>query len=449
MRVLWGLSALALVLVVSGTAPAATSDACGPEVARSDDQPQWSPDGTRVALVRRQDFDCPSGPTATFELETVAATGSEPTQLTTLSYPSTPPAWSPQGDRIAIVDDDIARIVDTHGRDVVAVPVPFCCTSPPSWSPDETHIAVGTLVVDAATGDARTLDGPVYGKAAWSPDSRRIAYLALDGLEVASIDGSERNWIGPGGGSGGSVHWSPDGAWIAYEIEHEFRFVHPDGSGYRFMPDEGVLLGWRPDSRAVLDYVPDDQRLLAIDRDDGHATPVGSSPREPASFSWTRMAALYVAMDLCPRPGIFLKPALGLEQRLTNDCVIRGTPGADRLVGTSLPDALVGGAGNDALLGLGGDDILVGGRGNDRISGGEGDDIAYGDAGDDTISSETVFGGRGHDVLTVGTDPRWPAKVVQARDHERDVIRCPLGQWPGPTLAVDKIDRTSSRCYGT
>jgi hypothetical protein len=257
-------------------------------------------------------------------------------------------------------------------------------------------------------------------------------------------------WAAPGGsGLNGRALWSPDGTRIAYQQSNEVQFVDPDGGHALFFPEEGTIVAWTPDSRAVLVWVPDDGRLVTIDDRSGAASPIGRSRWYPVSFTWTRRASVYQDVDLCPRPGIFTQILDGQPRRVTNDCVIRGTARADRLFGTSLPDVLIGGGGNDKIYGLGGDDVLLGGRGNDSLAGDAGDDVAYGDAGDDTVSAETVFGGSGHDLLTLGTDPHWGAKAVRARDGQRDVIRCPLGQWPGPQLVVDRIDRIDPRCYGT
>jgi hypothetical protein len=65
------------------------------------------------------------------------------------------------------------------------------------------------------------------------------------------------------------------------------------------------------------------------------------------------------------------------------------------------------------------------------------------------VSAETATGGSGRDTLIVGSNPEWPAKEVHAHEGQRDIVRCPLGQWPGPFIFADRIDRISSRCYGT
>jgi Ca2+-binding RTX toxin-like protein len=105
---------------------------------------------------------------------------------------------------------------------------------------------------------------------------------------------------------------------------------------------------------------------------------------------------------------------------------LRGTPGADTLLGAALDDTIDGGdgadiidggAGNDRLVGgdesmagIGddirggaGNDQLHGGAGEDRLDGGEGDDMLYGDGGNDRLNgglgNDRLEGGDGNDTL--------------------------------------------------
>lgn len=72
---------------------------------------------------------------------------------------------------------------------------------------------------------------------------------------------------------------------------------------------------------------------------------------------------------------------------------LRGTDGADTLIGhDQLGDAIYGRAGDDTLSGGGGLDDLHGGLGNDVLDGGLGFDRLYGDAGNDVLG-----GGYGSD----------------------------------------------------
>jgi uncharacterized repeat protein (TIGR01451 family) len=102
-----------------------------------------------------------------------------------------------------------------------------------------------------------------------------------------------------------------------------------------------------------------------------------------------------------------------------------GSPGDDRIDGTTGADTIDGAAGNDTIRGEEGNDILTGGAGrdeirggagNDLIRGGTGADLVYGGSGADTIygdemadtlygesGNDLVFGGSGNDSLNGGT----------------------------------------------
>jgi len=74
-----------------------------------------------------------------------------------------------------------------------------------------------------------------------------------------------------------------------------------------------------------------------------------------------------------------------------------GRSGQDILDGGSGNDTLFGNDGNDELYGKNGDDLLVAGEGNDTLFGGEGNDLLGGEAGDDILSGDI-----GSDILSGG-----------------------------------------------
>lgn len=91
---------------------------------------------------------------------------------------------------------------------------------------------------------------------------------------------------------------------------------------------------------------------------------------------------------------------------------LRGTPGADRLMGGAQADAIWGRGSADRLFGMGGNDkvkgeagadTISGGTGNDRVTGGAGDDRADGGAGNDRLAggggADLLWGQAGRDVL--------------------------------------------------
>ena len=71
---------------------------------------------------------------------------------------------------------------------------------------------------------------------------------------------------------------------------------------------------------------------------------------------------------------------------------LRGTQGADTLVGGAESDVIYGFGGADTLRGGAGDDVIAGNDGNDLLQGGDGDDYLLGGPGNDTID-----GGAGGD----------------------------------------------------
>jgi len=70
-----------------------------------------------------------------------------------------------------------------------------------------------------------------------------------------------------------------------------------------------------------------------------------------------------------------------------------GTPGDDRLIGTTTPERIIGGAGNDTLTAEGG---------HDQLEGGDGDDVLNAPSSNSTapfFSGLTFMGGRGNDTI--------------------------------------------------
>jgi sugar lactone lactonase YvrE len=66
--------------------------------------------------------------------------------------------------------------------------------------------------------------------------------------------------------------------------------------------------------------------------------------------------------------------------------VFVGTPGKDKMVGTSSADVFVGGKGKDTIKGLAGKDIICGGPGKDKLIGGKGADRLLGQGDNDTCN---------------------------------------------------------------
>ena len=164
---------------------------------------RWSPDGSRIALV---------------EDTSLAVMDADGTDLRVLVPEwAGDLAWSPDGRRIAYATaTDEISVVDADGGD----PVRVGRGTNPAWSPDGTRIAAagslflgGLVVYDLTAGERQVLskDAPFYANPAWSPSGDTLAYAAF------AEDGYDVYLIGTEGGAprrltdGWAASWSPDG----------------------------------------------------------------------------------------------------------------------------------------------------------------------------------------------------------------------------------------------
>ncbi len=254
------------------------------------DQPKWSPDGQRIAFEVEENGDIDLAvadvPDGTLEMLAVS-----PEQ-------DRSPVWSPDGKHIAYVSwrngnaeiyladlscggslcADPTNVTHTHGSDAY-----------PSWSPDGRSIAFlsdrdgyrevysmdSTCDSEAVscnrrvrklTNERSKANDQVWSAPAWSPDSRKLAYLSnsddttvqiklIDVVAArakpACCDNPRQVTFGPWDNT--NVAWSADGKSLAFTSHQngnwDIYVMNADGGGLRQVtssPADEYAPGWMP-----------------------------------------------------------------------------------------------------------------------------------------------------------------------------------------------------------
>jgi TolB protein len=225
-------------------------------------EPAWSPDGRRIAFVRRD--------AGHYNISVMAADGSNPVNLTRYAGCEFRPNWAPDGQRLVFArSDGTAASVFVMGADG-SNPKPVTNGSRdghPAWSPDGGRIAFDRaegsadpgLYVAGADGSNVVRLTENGSQSAWSPDGRRIAFVRHDNgnhIYVMAADGSNAVLVTR---EGLSPVWSPDGSLIAFTSLQNLGngqggtgifVVAPDGSGRKQIGERGRVAAdpsWSPD----------------------------------------------------------------------------------------------------------------------------------------------------------------------------------------------------------
>jgi Tol biopolymer transport system component len=212
----------------------------------SDDNPAWSPDGTKIAFRAQRDGND--------EIYLMNTDGSGQTNLTQTVASEEDPAWSPDGTRIAFDSDSSTNYdvfvmnADGTGRENLTEDPGGDYSA--TWSPDGTKIAF----VSDRTGDSEIFAMNADGSGqtnltqapaseeyspAWSPDGTRIVFTSgRDGnneIYVMNANGSGQVNISNNTQADDSPAWSPDGTKIAFGSNrtgnYEIFVMNADGSG--------------------------------------------------------------------------------------------------------------------------------------------------------------------------------------------------------------------------
>lgn len=208
----------------------------------------WSPDGTQFAFTRYAGFSV-DGDSA-HHLFVINADGSAERQITEGNFRDESPSWSPDGSRIAISRRDLdspnpgynkrdvfIATIDTDGQNLTPLTRGGIRDDHPGWSPDGQHIAYnsdGSIWIVRADGtEPRQVTSNALGadRVSWSPAGDALVFTRLEFLEgerrrfrlvMTSLSGSERTVASYSGASDSLIRikwpqWSPDGRSILFE----------------------------------------------------------------------------------------------------------------------------------------------------------------------------------------------------------------------------------------
>jgi Tol biopolymer transport system component len=232
----------------------------------AEDAPSWSPRGDRIAYGRGVPT-CHAGQCnglleADIWLLNVGGTARRLTRGRAADLVDTSPSWSPDGRRIAFVrraccddsDADGVYVVGVDGTGLTRLTSERAVAV--AWGPSGTSLAIARegappFVWDAASGETRPLvtSGlPVSARVAdlaWSPDGGRVALATSGGLYVVYLRRAIR--VGPRRAITG-VDWSRDGRELAFAASDLF-LMRPNGSRLRRLTRTGAheaAVSWRP-----------------------------------------------------------------------------------------------------------------------------------------------------------------------------------------------------------
>ena len=251
-----------------------------------DFDPDWSPDGTKIAFASRRD----GRPGQVYVMD---ADGKNVIKLTEGPGEGRYPDWSPDGRKIAFTVWNLGRyhiaVMDADGNNREKL---VDQAAEPSWSPDGGKIAFISRVAIPPPSEMHVIGADGQGlkrvthdltddwNPSFSPDGRRIAYVmykprGFGQIYVVGVNGKNRVRLTHNKEHHGRPAWSPDGRIIAYDVADG---KWPDQATIHLMTADGKYLRQLSDDHGAGDFDPDISPLgLAV------------SPASKTTTTWGRL----------------------------------------------------------------------------------------------------------------------------------------------------------------
>ena len=369
-------------------------------------QPRFSPDGSKIVFVSNPDGD--------EEIYEMNADGSSPTRLTQSAGVDENPSYSPDGTHILFDSNrggnyDIYTTDDGPGAPATPLASDAADDTQPTFSADGSHIAFISKRGGFADLWRMNADGssPVqlgqFGSAdqqvahpSFNLDGQRIATEIIrfgnSHIEMLSADdGFDYGTLGAAGDSAPSWSSAPAFGGIA---NHILKITGTSAADTITVSETADLITATLDGKTET-FNPDGIISIQVFCGEGNDTLLGDQSTPAIYVSGGAGSDLLIG-----GPG---------NDTLTGGAgknTLHGGQGNDRLNGSNGRDFVYGEEGSDRLYGSGGNDYLVGGAGVDRIWGGDGADLIIGNSGNDKLFGEagndTVLAGDGNDHLEGG-----------------------------------------------